>query len=312
MRPAMASSTRSPTDRAGLVVALALLGVAPGARADESADRARKLFTEGQKAYAEGRFAPALDAYEEAYHLKPLPGFLYNLAQCHRHLGHFERAVELYKRYLDTPPGQKDAANVHTLLKEAEAEAAKGPSPDERARLLFVDAQKAYAAGRYADALTSYEGAYALKPLSGFYFNLAQCQRRLGAYAKAAELYRRYLAGLGDKKDALGAETLLREMEQKARPPEPVVLPTMAPAAPRAVAAAAPPAAAPRVIVATPAPAATGSAAPAPVSATTPVEPVSFWRGDGPLAVSVFFLVGAVTGAAITYGHDRPGAPNAP
>jgi tetratricopeptide (TPR) repeat protein len=85
-----------------------------------------------------GQFEHALDAFSQAYELKPLPGFLFNIAQCHRHLGNFERASFFYKRYLTlaslVPP---DAAVVNDLLREVETKQA------ERKRAREEEAQAA-------------------------------------------------------------------------------------------------------------------------------------------------------------------------
>ncbi|HZI08474.1 MAG TPA: tetratricopeptide repeat protein, partial [Archangium sp.] len=61
---------------------------------------ARAKFAEGNLAYDLGEFQKALDAYSESYRLMPLPGFLFNIAQCHRQLGRPERAGFFYRRYL--------------------------------------------------------------------------------------------------------------------------------------------------------------------------------------------------------------------
>ena len=103
---------------AGLVLAVALalgvlLGAAP-ARADDADTRAaRKHFQRGEKLFNLGRFDEALGQYEAAYERKPLPGFLYNIAQCHRNLGNYKQAIFGYRGYLRQVP---DAANREAVL----------------------------------------------------------------------------------------------------------------------------------------------------------------------------------------------------
>jgi tetratricopeptide (TPR) repeat protein len=126
----MTSSIRSRSERRRLAaVLLVLLGLAPlpaaGAELSEAAKaRARVKFTEGNEAYAQGDFHQALAAFDAAYALAPLPGFLFNVAQCHRQLGAFERAAFFYKRYLAL--SEKEPANgalVKELIAEMEARA---------------------------------------------------------------------------------------------------------------------------------------------------------------------------------------------
>jgi len=72
--------------------------------------QAREKFTQGNEAYARGEFREALDAFDAAYRLAPLPGFLFNVAQCRRQLGSYERAAHFYRRYLSL--SEKEPANA--------------------------------------------------------------------------------------------------------------------------------------------------------------------------------------------------------
>lgn len=115
-----------------LLVAVALAVAPLSARAaGEDAERgveaqARAKFAEGNLSYDLAEFQKALDAYSEAYRLMPLPGFLFNIAQCHRQLGRPERAGFFYRRYLslsrEEPP---NAALVRQLISEMDAEVRK-------------------------------------------------------------------------------------------------------------------------------------------------------------------------------------------
>jgi tetratricopeptide (TPR) repeat protein len=141
----MTSSIRSRPERVWLPVWLAaVLAVAPlGARAagaetpSRTEAQARVKFAEGNTAYDLAEFQKALDAYSEAYRLVSLPGFLFNIAQCHRQLGHAERAAFFYRRYLalskTEPP---NAPLVRELIAEMDAAAApkEPPKPALRAQ----------------------------------------------------------------------------------------------------------------------------------------------------------------------------------
>ncbi len=87
---------------------------------------ARAKFAEGNLAYDLGEFQKALDAYSESYRLMPLPGFLFNIAQCHRQLGRPERAGFFYRRYLSL--SKEEPANaqlVRDFITEMDAQVRK-------------------------------------------------------------------------------------------------------------------------------------------------------------------------------------------
>ncbi|MBN1207071.1 MAG: tetratricopeptide repeat protein [Myxococcaceae bacterium] len=115
-------------------VLFVLWGVAPlpavGAEISaEAKAQARVKFDEGNAAYARGEFRQALEAFDAAYQLAPLPGFLFNVAQCHRQLGNFERAAFFYRRYLAL--SEKEPANaelVKGLIAEMDAQAQREPA----------------------------------------------------------------------------------------------------------------------------------------------------------------------------------------
>jgi tetratricopeptide (TPR) repeat protein len=126
----MSSLIRSRSERWWLyVLLLGLWGLVPlpaaGAElTDEAKAQARVKYTEGNEAYEQGDFRKALAAFNEAYQLAPLPGFLFNVAQCHRQLGAYERAAYFYRRYLSL--SEKEPANapmVKDLIAEMDAKA---------------------------------------------------------------------------------------------------------------------------------------------------------------------------------------------
>lgn len=143
----MASWTRSPSSqrRGPVVVALLLCGAAalaqPKAKADPDEQKARVLFADGQKAYDVGEFERALTLYSDAYKLKPLPGFLFNIAQCHRQLGNFERAAFFFGRFIDnSKPVAPNVELARELMsdmerRQAERVEAEKKAADEKARL---------------------------------------------------------------------------------------------------------------------------------------------------------------------------------
>src|SRR4051812_24080106 len=110
-------------------VVLLLLLLAPAARAnDADLDKAKEIYGQAEKEYQLGRFDDALKLYQQAFEAKPLPGFLFNIGQCHRNLGNWERASFFYQGYLAREPKAKNRSAVLALIdqmnekiKEAEA-----------------------------------------------------------------------------------------------------------------------------------------------------------------------------------------------
>ncbi|WP_224242973.1 tetratricopeptide repeat protein [Hyalangium gracile] len=127
----MPSSIRSRSERWWLSVLLlvlwGLLAPLPAAGAqltDEAKAQARVKYNDGNVAYEQGDFRKALASFNAAYQLAPLPGFLFNVAQCHRQLGAYERAAHFYRRYLSL--SAKEPANapmVRELIAEMESKA---------------------------------------------------------------------------------------------------------------------------------------------------------------------------------------------
>jgi len=100
-RPAAAAAPASPAEaRAG----------SPSKAAAKR--RAKALFDRAEKAYYLGRFREALALYSKAYDTLPLPGFLFNIGQCHRMLKQYEKAIFFYKGYLQA----SDASNRKMVL----------------------------------------------------------------------------------------------------------------------------------------------------------------------------------------------------
>lgn len=87
------------------VVGIALLALPQAsARAadDEARAAAKKHNAEAEKHFNLGRFRQAAEAYQRAYLAKPVPEFLYNIAQCYKRLGgleDLERAIFHFESY---------------------------------------------------------------------------------------------------------------------------------------------------------------------------------------------------------------------
>lgn len=118
--------------RLGLVVVVCA-ALSSEARADKSAE-AKALFQEANAHFAVGEFSDAGRKYQEAYKLKPDAALLYNAAQSYRLGGDSQKALVLYKNYVQFYPKAPNVEVVRqqiTKLEEAIAatESAKTAPP---------------------------------------------------------------------------------------------------------------------------------------------------------------------------------------
>jgi tetratricopeptide (TPR) repeat protein len=98
--------------RRGLALAVFLV-IPAGASAQQPADldRAKESFKAGAAAYAAGEYLAAIQALDAAYQLTPLPAIAFSLAQAERRQyfvvrrrEHLDRAITLFRRYVDQVP----------------------------------------------------------------------------------------------------------------------------------------------------------------------------------------------------------------
>jgi hypothetical protein len=95
---------------------IALLASDGGARPGQA------LFERAQESFSQGRFDEARADYQAAYDLEPLPAFLFNIAQCYRNMGDYERAQLYFHRYTvheprgpNRPAAERLAAEMSSL-----------------------------------------------------------------------------------------------------------------------------------------------------------------------------------------------------
>jgi len=72
--------------RISLCVTICLALCSTNVQAADKKTEAKLLFKRAQLAYKLGKFENALGEYSKAYEMLPLPGFLFNIGQCHRQL----------------------------------------------------------------------------------------------------------------------------------------------------------------------------------------------------------------------------------
>ena len=88
--------------RFALVALVAALMLPSLARAEDTREaQARSYFSVGLGKYNLGEYSAAIEAFQAGYKLKPLPLFLFNIAQAARKSGRLELAQEYYALYID-------------------------------------------------------------------------------------------------------------------------------------------------------------------------------------------------------------------
>jgi len=116
--------------RFGILATLLLLS-SPAFAGNSALEDARRLTKEATVEYNVGRFDQALDLYTKAYERYPKPALLFNLGQCQRQLGNYERAAFFYQGYLRGLPKASNRALVEKLLEESERQIEARRSAEE-------------------------------------------------------------------------------------------------------------------------------------------------------------------------------------
>ncbi len=117
----------------GWLLCSALLSALSGVAAPSAAqgatvlDRAKASFKAGANAYAAGDYLAAIQALDAAYELTPLPAIAFSLAQAERkqygakpEREHLQRAVALFRRYLEQEPNGPRRGDARLALLELE------------------------------------------------------------------------------------------------------------------------------------------------------------------------------------------------
>ncbi|HET9620884.1 MAG TPA: tetratricopeptide repeat protein [Kofleriaceae bacterium] len=97
---------------------------APASKADDDkkeADKksvAKEYVKAGIAAQSAGDFDTAITMFSKAYQLAPHPTLIFNSAQAHRLAGHKERALAMYRRYLEIAPTGDQAQTARDWIAE--------------------------------------------------------------------------------------------------------------------------------------------------------------------------------------------------
>jgi len=118
-----------------LVAFISVAAPAWAAGAGAPGDRpGRALFEQAEAKFNVGRFDEALVDYQAAYDAEPLPAFLFNIGQCYRNMGNYERAQFFFRRYTALDPRSPNRPAAERLIAEMERLAAERAADEERGR----------------------------------------------------------------------------------------------------------------------------------------------------------------------------------
>jgi tetratricopeptide (TPR) repeat protein len=92
----------------------------PVAAPADAVASARQHTQQGTAFYNLDKFGEALAEYRAAYLSSPDPALLYNIAQCHRRMGHRAEAADYYKKYLRSAPLADNREEVERRIQELE------------------------------------------------------------------------------------------------------------------------------------------------------------------------------------------------
>jgi hypothetical protein len=101
--------------RTALVIAL-LSFATVAAGADPPTSDAKAHFSRATAHFAVGEFAEAAEEYQAAYMAKQDPALLYNAAQAYRLAGKHQRALILYKNYVQLYPNESNIGEVKAQI----------------------------------------------------------------------------------------------------------------------------------------------------------------------------------------------------
>lgn len=117
--------------RAGMAwIVLAVLALAPAARADDALLRARAHFETGRGMYELGNYSGAIREFSAGWDLVHKPEFVLNIGQCYRQLGQLAEARAMYRKFLAVArPDDPARPGVERVLAEIDRKLAAAPPP---------------------------------------------------------------------------------------------------------------------------------------------------------------------------------------
>jgi tetratricopeptide (TPR) repeat protein len=120
--------------RLSLITACAwLISVAASgiARADDADTKARAHYQIGRTAFVQGDYDRAIREFEIGYRNKPMPGFIYNIAQAAELAGQSQKALEHYQLYLELRPNAPERDDARQHIEALQRKLGAASKPDE-------------------------------------------------------------------------------------------------------------------------------------------------------------------------------------
>lgn len=155
-----------------VAVALTLVSLAPGVRADSNDEAARIHFQSGTRYYERGDYEDAVREFRAAYELSGRPQLLYNLYLAHERLGHYREAAQALGGYLEQAPEVEDRERLEHRLEnlrrrvaamdEEEAAGSPAASTATRERAMPMPALASFAAAGGGLVIFAVSGALVL------------------------------------------------------------------------------------------------------------------------------------------------------
>ncbi len=100
---------------------------------------AKALFQRAQKHYTLGEFEAALKNFSAAYDKLPMAAFLFNIAQCHKEMKNYERAIFFFEGYIRDAPEAGNREVIEELIGESRGSLVK---QKETERLAVIEAER--------------------------------------------------------------------------------------------------------------------------------------------------------------------------
>lgn len=99
---------------------------------------AKRHYDTAQRLFNVGRFREALVHYERAFRAASLPGFLFNIGQCHRNLKQYGQAIFFFRRYLTEAQHATNRVQVEALIVELQQARTRADKAAKKRRLAPV------------------------------------------------------------------------------------------------------------------------------------------------------------------------------
>lgn len=106
---------------------------------ENTTEQVEALSAEGAELFGNEEYEAAIEKFEEAYALQPVPNLLYNIGRCYEQLEDWEEARHYFEQYTRSPDVDSDARrhameridNLRELQRAEQEESDDEPDPDE-------------------------------------------------------------------------------------------------------------------------------------------------------------------------------------